>query len=146
MIYIEIKPYGTQIEKRLLSLSLTDVCTIIARWSRIFRTISSGYTGWFLSIKHIAVSIATKTPVRPIPALQDISNITVSRSHCFTLKSYAYFYIFQPTVLTLNTVEQSNQISNICFAHLYKHFTWRKEQEAETTYFSAINALLLYLN
>lgn len=41
----------------------------MARWSLIFRTISSGYTGRFLSIRHMAVSMVTKTPVRPIPAL-----------------------------------------------------------------------------
>lgn len=50
--------------------TLTGVCIIITRWSRICRTISSGYTGSFASIRHMAVSIKIRTPVRPIPAEQ----------------------------------------------------------------------------
>ena len=51
-------------------LVLTEVWISMARWSRIWRTISSGYTGWLASIKHMAVSIVISTPVRPMPALQ----------------------------------------------------------------------------
>ena len=40
-----------------------------ALWSLICRTMSSGYTGWLASTRHIAVSMVIRTPVRPIPAL-----------------------------------------------------------------------------
>lgn len=42
----------------------------MALWSLMVLTISRGYTGWPLSIKHNAVSIVIRTPVRPMPALK----------------------------------------------------------------------------
>lgn len=49
---------------------LTVVWMSIARWSRICLTMSTMHMGWLASIRHMAVSIAINTPVRPIPALQ----------------------------------------------------------------------------
>lgn len=48
---------------------LTGVWIIMALWSRMVLTMSNGYTGWLHSIRHIAVSMVMRTPVRPIPAL-----------------------------------------------------------------------------
>ena len=56
--------------KNNLRNKLTAFCIIIARWSLMDRTISRGYTGWLASIRHKAVSMRTRTPVRPIPAEQ----------------------------------------------------------------------------
>lgn len=48
----------------------TGVWIIMALWSLMVLTISRGYTGWPHSIKHRAVSMVIRTPVRPMPALQ----------------------------------------------------------------------------
>ena len=48
----------------------TGVWIIMALWSLMVLTISRGYTGWPHSIRHNAVSMVIRTPVRPIPALE----------------------------------------------------------------------------
>lgn len=64
---------GQICEKCLIHKSgfaLTGVWIIIARWSLMVLTMSNGYTDWLRSIRHIAVSMVMRTPVRPIPALR----------------------------------------------------------------------------
>lgn len=59
------------LQDKIKSLQLhTGVWIIMARWSLMVLTISRGYTGWPHSIKHRAVSMVIRTPVRPMPALQ----------------------------------------------------------------------------
>ena len=71
----------------LLSLLLlTGVCISMALWSLICRTIVRGYTGWLASIRHMAVSIVIRTPVRPMPALQNYFSVKNKKYTVFRLQ------------------------------------------------------------
>lgn len=70
---------------------LTTFWTMHGRWSRIFFTISNGYTGSLTFNNDMAVSININIPVRPIPA--EPLDWTTAFDYYFNFLTFFYLYI-----------------------------------------------------